>query len=255
MPLLLNGTNINNVLFNGNQLEQLQLNGTTVWTRKAPSVEIATGTVVFRSSTPGTSQFTIEDEGTYNVRVVGAGGGGAAWLDRWGVYANQWRASVAAGGSGGYYYAAVLLTAGVYSVSIGKGGDGVYSMVNSNAAQRPSSPASASATSGGDSYISGPGGTWTSGGGTGGNCGLGFANAGVGGSGLSSNGNNGGSYFTNTGVQATSSYIDIYATGGGAKYSSYGKGGNADSEYYSSGPSWLVKGTGGNNGFVEVIKA
>ena len=255
MPLLLNGININNVLFNGNQLEQLQLNGTTVWTRKAPSVDIAPGTVVFQSSVPGMSQFTIEDEGTYNVRIVGAGGGGAAWLDRWGYLAGGWRASVAAGGSGGYFYSSVLLTAGVYTVNVGKGGNGAYSMLNSNASIRPNSPAAATATSGEDSYISGASEMWTSGGGAGGHCGYGFANAGTGGSGSTSNGNNGGAYFTNAGVQAASSYIDVYATGGGAKHSSYGKGGNADSEYYSSGPSWLVKGKGGNNGFVEVIKA
>lgn len=255
MPLLLNGINIENVLLNGQQLEELQLNGSTVWSKRAPSVEVPAGTVVFKSSTAGQSQFTIEDEGTYNVRIVGAGGGGAAWLYRWSSYANQWRASVAAGGSGGYYHAAVLLTPGIYSVSVGKGGVGAYSIVNSNAAQKPSAPASASASSGGASSVSGPSGEWICGGGTGGNCGNGFATAGIGGSGLTSSGNKGGSSFTNAGVTATSSYIDIYATGGGAKYSSYGKGGNADSEYYSSGPSWLVKGAGGNSGFVEVVKA
>jgi hypothetical protein len=255
MPLLLNGINIENVLLNGQQLEELQINNSIVWTRKAPSVDVPSGTVVFQSSTAGQSQFTIEDEGTYNVRIVGAGGGGAAWLYRWGSFANQWRASVAAGGSGGYYYAAVLLTPGIYSVNVGKGGAGTYSMVNSNATQKPSAPASASASAGGSSSVSGPSGEWICGGGTGGSCGNGFATAGIGGSGLTSNGNKGGSYFTNAGVTATSSYIDIYATGGGAKYSSYGKGGNADSEYYSSGPSWLVKGAGGNNGFIEVVKA
>ena len=263
MPLLLNGTNINNVLFNGNQLQQVKLNGTTIWTRKATSTEWPSGYVVFDSiengvSKAGSTQITIKDEGTYNIIIVGAGGGGAAWLYRWGAYTSNWRASVAAGGSGGYFYKQILLTKGVYTVEVGKGGNENSYILNNDTSSKPSYPGTIIAANGGNSSLSGPAGSWTSYGGAGGSCGNGTATGGSGGSGQTSNGGKGGSAFANYGTTRTTenggSFIDTWANGG-SNASKYGAGGSADSEYYAKGPSWLVRGNGGSNGYVKIVKA
>lgn len=262
MPLLLNGNNIENVLFNGNQLETVQINGNTVWTIKAPSTEWPSGYEVFNSvkngkSIAGTTQITIEDEGAYNVTIVGAGGGGAAWLYRWSIYPDNWRASVAAGGAGGYFYKQIILTQGVYTVEVGRGGDADAYTLNSDAASKPAYPGIVTAYSGGNSSLSGPSGTWISYGGTGGSCGNGTATEGSGGSGQTSNGRKGGRAFVNYGTTRTiengGNFIDAWATGG-TNASDYGQGGGADSEYYSSsGP--FVKSYGGANGYVKIVKA
>ena len=262
MPLLLNGTNINNVLFNGNQLETVQINGNAVWTRKAPSVDVPSGTVVFDSvkngkSIAGTTQITIEDEGAYNVAIVGAGGGGAAWLYRWSTSPNYWRSSSAAGGAGGYFYNQIILTQGVYTVEVGRGGDASDYTLNNDAASKPAYPGIVTANSGGNSSLSGPSGTWISYGGTGGSCGNGTATGGSGGSGQTSNGKKGGTGVANYGVTRTiengGNYIYTWATGG-SNASDYGQGGGANSEYYtSSGP--FVHANGGVNGYVKIVKA
>lgn len=263
MPLLLNGNNLENVLFNGNQLEVVQLNGNTVWTRGTPSIEWPSGYVVFDSvkngvSVDGTTQITIEDEGAYNVTIVGAGGGGAAWLYRWGGYPNNWRSSVAAGGAGGYFYQQILLTQGVYTVEVGKGGDGHSYILNNNASSKPSYPGIVTASNGGNSSLSGLAGSWISYGGTGGSCGNGTATGGSGGYGQTSNGGKGGSAFANYGTTRTiekgGNYIDTWSNGG-SNASDYGQGGGSDSEYYASGPSWLVRGKSGVNGYVKIVKA
>ena len=261
MPLLLNGTNINNVLFNGNQLEQVKLNGTTVWTRKATSVDVPSGTVVFESSTPGATQITIEDEGTYNVTIIGAGGGGVGWLYRWGTYPDQWRASCASGGAGGYFYQQILLTQGVYAVLVGERGEADHSIINSNTASKPAIQGNVSASSGTESSLSGPAGTWISYGGGGGSCGNAYSAGGAGGTGLTSNGNRGTSSWSTRGITRTSdnggSYIEVTSNGGvnatGSK--GHGWGGAGWSWYVDKGPRFDVGGNHGSHGYVKIVKA
>lgn len=74
MTLKFNNSDVQNVLFNGTQLEKLQLNGVTVWEHAQP---VPGGTVIFEGTTPGTFDVTIPAPGMYYCTVVGGGGGGA----------------------------------------------------------------------------------------------------------------------------------------------------------------------------------
>lgn len=74
MALKFNNTDVDNVLFNGTQLEELQLNGATVWTHTSP---VPSGTVIFEQGNSGSYTANIPSAGEYYCTVVGAGGGAA----------------------------------------------------------------------------------------------------------------------------------------------------------------------------------
>ena len=75
---------------------------------------------IWESSTPGTYQVELKAEGKYQIILVGAGGGGAGYGTK----------RKSAGGSGGYINGYFNLERGIYTFTVGKGGDGIYSPDN-----------------------------------------------------------------------------------------------------------------------------
>lgn len=72
---------------------------------------------VWESSTPGTYQVELKASGKYQIILVGAGGGAAAYGSK----------RKSAGGSGGYINGYFNLDKGIYTFTVGKGGTGIYS--------------------------------------------------------------------------------------------------------------------------------
>ena len=107
MALKFNNTDVDNVLFNGTQLEELQLNGVTVWTHTTP---VPSGTVIFEQGTAGSYTVDIPSAGDYYCTVVGAGGGAALSMHTTAHNSGAMPAVgslVCGGGSGGYISATV----------------------------------------------------------------------------------------------------------------------------------------------------
>lgn len=127
MALKLNGTDVQNVLYNGTQLEELQLNGTTVWTHTPP---VPSGTVIFESGTAGTYDVVIPSAGEYYCTVVGAGGGGALSMHTVAHNSSGFPAvgsMVAGGGTGGYIDATVRFESScALKVTVGSAGSGYH---------------------------------------------------------------------------------------------------------------------------------
>ena len=181
--------------------------------------------VLFESGTAGTSTLNLLVRGTYNVILVGGGSGCAAGA--WRGLANIGQLSVSGGGSGGYTNKNIVISAGSYNVTGGAGGAGKkeedahrtsgYHSVTSGAGGASSIGSLATANGGGAAYAAHDSGT-----------------AGAGGSGETANGN--------AGVQNKKTQTGKYsisASGGAAKYGSYGAGGggSAKHEAYSVGSS------------------
>lgn len=72
--------------------------------------------VIFESSTGGEHTVKIPYTGTYSIRLVGAGGGGA-------FSRTQYNRSAKLGGSGSMIYGNITLQSGVYTVTVGTGGN------------------------------------------------------------------------------------------------------------------------------------
>ena len=72
---------------------------------------------IWESSTPGTYQVELKASGKYQIILVGAGGGAAAYGSK----------RKSAGGSGGYINGYFNLDKGIYKFTVGKGGTGIYS--------------------------------------------------------------------------------------------------------------------------------
>ena len=108
MTLKFNNSDVQNVLFNGTQLEKLQLNGVTVWEHAQP---VPGGTVIFEGTTPGTFDVTIPAPGIYYCTVVGGGGGAALSMHTTAHNAQTAMPSVGSlvcgGGTGAYISASV----------------------------------------------------------------------------------------------------------------------------------------------------
>ena len=135
---------------------------------------LPSGTVLFDSSTAGTSNVTIPMTMVYDVIMVGAGGGG----DKGAIYT-----SYGGGGSGAAYVGKLKLTAGTVSITVGAGGKNGY--------YGGSSPTSGGSTYIGKNYVGGGGAG--SGGGAGGSKGSGASVYGGYGKGAPATGGNGGS--------------------------------------------------------------
>lgn len=172
--------------------------------------------VLYESSTGGASTtLNIEVAGKYQVICIAGGGGGA--------YNSRFKGA-AGGGSGSGFNCVLQLSAGDYQISVGSGG----------AKKSGSSTSSVEGTTGGDSRF--------------GDC---YSRGGQGGyvSVYQPEGGSGGAAPTitytissttlNTAGNAGSIGTSSSTSGGAAVYSSYGKGGNADSN--------------GNAGYVKVV--
>lgn len=256
MPLLLNGTDIKDVLYNGAQIDTLQFNGSTVWTRNAASEIISPGTVIFESSISGTHKVNIPVEGMYNVECIGAGGGAATYIFAWGAYANRWRSASAGGGSGGVFKGDVNLLAGEYDVVIGKGGNGYGGYTKFKGLVEPGWPEPMTGGTGGYSSFN----NIVSYGGTGGYAYASQVIAGKGGSGASYNGSDGSAYIKTAGWQEGTSQVIYSAASGGKTTTNYGKltygvGGYCENHHYGyeSYTYWWAE--GGGNGYVKITKS
>ena len=105
MTLNYNNNSVNDVKFNGDDVEILQFNGITVWERYTPPV------VLFESSAPGNYSLTLTKPTACSVVVVGGGAAGTSYsfIQKYG------------GGSGACVYGTTTLPAGTYSISVGGG--------------------------------------------------------------------------------------------------------------------------------------
>jgi hypothetical protein len=103
MVLKFNNADVQNVLYNGTQLERLQLNGVTVWEHSQP---IPSGTVIFEQGTAGSYDVTIPSAGEYYCTVIGGGGGSALSMHTSDSLPSV-GSMVCGGGSGGYINATV----------------------------------------------------------------------------------------------------------------------------------------------------
>lgn len=177
--------------------------------------------LLFESSSAGTYQLNILDDGIYNVICVGGGGGGAQKGDT--EYYNT-----GSGGSGGYSNEDIYLTKGLYTVVVGAGG--------AKNSQWWGSGTPITATNGGNSSFA----TVIGGGGGGGGAGSGsgYPFAGAGGTGSTINGNAG-----KAGGGKNVSYA-----GGASVYGGYGIGGNG----YSGNASTMNYSTSGTSGYVRI---
>lgn len=211
-----NGTNIKNLLLNNKTISKAYINGRIVY-------GYSSGTVLFESSSAGSTSFTVNYPVTVQAILVGGGSGGVY------VYSSKYADGAASGGSGGYLNANIKLNPGTYSVTIGSGGDATYihnsAGLGTSKAGSATTFASMSAGGGGVATANIRGGAKTGGaGGTNSYSGSHIIS-------INSNlsGNKGG---TGEGT----------VNGGASRYESYGKGGNA------------VKGspTAGNAGYLKV---
>lgn len=153
--------------------------------------------VVFESNTAGAYDVELLEDGTYEIFVVGAGGGGSR-----GQTSNS--AVNAGGGSGGYSNALMTLSAGNYSAVVGTGG----------AAALFGYPGGGTAGHGSDSSFD----TLVAGGGKGGHSGSG-AYGGAGGTGTTLNGNTGQAGGGRGVIAGGDSVYGGYGAGGAAQYS------------------------------------
>lgn len=177
-------------------------------------------------TTPGTYTLNLKFEDTYEVRVVGAGGGAAS--------VNNPRAH---GGCGGYIYGRFILPKALYTINVGKGGASTFKYVSgaySNSARGVAGGSSnirssvnninINANGGGAAYAFRDKYSYTHTGGAGGTTYLGATQV---------------SIITNK-TGATGTGDTGYSTPPSAVYKTYGCGGEAD--YSSSG---MKDGTGG----------
>lgn len=193
--------------------------------------------LVFEATTVGTHTFSPDVDGTYEIRVVGAGGGGATFAD-----ANKYqaRSGTAGGGSGAYVSALIKLSRGTtYSMTIGAGGAG-----NGNSAYNVVAQGVAGGTTTFSTYI-------TCNGGAGGRCVNWDGSASA-----SMTGGAGGTY-TATGYESLLAGSDGNTgptvrgfgmnNGGESLYGGYGQGGGGYGSHYSAHP------TGGKDGYVGIF--
>ena len=123
MALKFNNSDVQNVLFNGTQLERLQLNGVTVWEHTQP---VPSGTVIFEQGTAGSYDVNIPAAGEYYCTVIG-GGGGAALSMHTSSSVPAVGSMVCGGGTGGYIKAAVYFDrACTLKVNVGNSGTGKH---------------------------------------------------------------------------------------------------------------------------------
>ena len=111
MVLKYNGTTIDsswNVQYNGTTLDELKLNGTTIWKKQ----NVPSGTIIFESAVAGTYTVNITEAGNYQVIAVGGGGEGGDY-----VYGTLQMTSYGYGG--GYINVYKTLTAGSYTAVVG----------------------------------------------------------------------------------------------------------------------------------------
>lgn len=189
---------------------------------------------VWKNSTPGTYSVDIKVAGTYQVILVGAGGGGASKGSK----------RMAGGGSGAYLNGTFELPSAVYSVVVGNGGLYAYSD-SSNSGVRANNGGSSGIYWNEESMIVGGGGG-------------GYAYSGA--SGYTLTPGNGGSKCSipstlttisiesnkngNDGLTGTS--LGSVGAGGASLYNGYGKGGTASSSLSST--------YSGTNGYVYIKK-
>lgn len=111
MVLKYNGTTIDsswNVQYNGTTLDELKLNGTTIWKKQ----NVPSGTVIFESAVAGTYTVDITEAGNYQIIAVGGGGEG-------GTYTYGTLQLTSYGYGGGYIDVYTNLAVGLYTVKVG----------------------------------------------------------------------------------------------------------------------------------------
>lgn len=75
-------------------------------------------TVLFESATPGTYSLNLAGDGVYELYCIAGGGGGSSRNSGGSVYINS------GGGSGSGFIGTMQLSKGIYSITIGAGGNG-----------------------------------------------------------------------------------------------------------------------------------
>ena len=108
---------IKKVYKGGQEVKKIYKGATLIW--QADPYE--PGTIVYQQATPGTYNVSLA-EGVYEITVVGAGGGGASNNCTSGSARDC--NNVGPGGSGAAWRGQIKLSAGNYSVTVGKGGNG-----------------------------------------------------------------------------------------------------------------------------------
>lgn len=111
-------------------------------TTKEVSLNYAKGTVLFKSSNPGTYTLNLPLDTEVKMRIVGAGGGGAAYLNQWfdpcssifSRFSGYWYTDLrlASGGGGGYIEVNTKLSKGSHSIRVGAGGLAIKGLTSDN---------------------------------------------------------------------------------------------------------------------------
>lgn len=250
------------VQFNGEGVNELRINGETVWQR----VLVPAGTVIFESSNPQTTSVSIPVDGAYEITVVGAGGGAASFAYCPGVYGTNWYGNTAGGGAGGYFKGTYNLTAGNISVTVASRGTG------SSAYYKDNSGSASTVCTGNNGGASKVGSIITANGGNGGYAKNRTATAGTGGT-VSYSSSNLVSLTTSstggTGTNSVSQGYDHTTESGGTQMNSSANGGtNASGKGWGGGAScrgWLSQNpiatqcsataNHGDYGYIKIVKA